>query len=176
MTKSKKTGWYEHLSVLIFAQGMWNEIDREKIITPLRKKRDEKTDNPYPFYLKLTLRKDPPDFVDCKICHLLYKLFRTILGKNDGILYQGHHYIVFEDDIEDMKDMASLILSGEKVKKFYLLYIKGFSEIKTTVIREMNISELKDLLTHKICNLEEFIEDLDKNDFKPRTIYEVTKF
>ena len=176
MTKIKKTGWYEHLSVLIFAQGIWDEKDREKVIVPLRKKRSKIIDNPYPFYLKLILRKDPPEFADCELCYLLYELFKEIRGPNDGILYQGHHYIVFEDDVEDMKDMANLILSGEKVKKFYLLYINGFSEIKTTVIRAMSLAELKEKLIHKRCNLEEFIEVLNKNEFKTRTIYEVSKY
>ncbi len=176
MTKHKKTGWYEHLSVLIFAQGVWNEKDRETVITSLQKKRGEITDNPYPFYLKLTRRKDPPEFADCVLCHLLYQLFKEIWGSNDGVLYQGHHYIVFEDDVEDMKDMASLILSFAKVKKFYFLYIEGFSEIKTTVIRAMNLTELKEKLTKKRCSIEEFTEILNRNKFQTRTIYEVTRY
>ncbi|MHA2006407.1 MAG: hypothetical protein ACXABO_18100 [Promethearchaeota archaeon] len=176
MPKHKKTGWYEHLGILIFAQGKWHESDREKLLIPIRKKREVKTDNPYPFYLKLTLRKDPPDYPDCGICHLLDKLFKDIRGPNDGILFLGHHYILFEDDVEEMKDMTKLILSGEKVKKFYLLYIQGFSEIKTTVIRKMNITELKELINHEKYDDGNFIEVLDKNEFKARVLYEVTKY
>lgn len=176
MTKHKKTGWYEHLNVLIFAQGVWNEKNREKVITSIQQKRNKITDNPYPFYFKLTRRKEPPEFADCELCHLLYQLFKEFWGSNDGILYQGHHYIELEDDVEDMMDMAKLILSFEKVKKFYLLYIKGFSEIKTTVIRAMCLTELKEKLTHKRCSLEEFIEILNKNEFQTRTIYEVARY
>ena len=149
MTKSKKKGWYEHFCVLIFAQGTWNEKDREEVISPLRKKRDEKSDNPYPFFLKLTHRKEPPEFPDCEVCHLIYELLKEFWSPNDGILYQGHHYLVFEDDVEDFKDMANIILSSEKVKKFFVLYIKGFSEIKTTLIRTMNLTELKEKLDYQ---------------------------
>lgn len=176
MTKQKKTGWYEHLTLLIFAQGVWNEKDRAILRSSLQNKRNKPTDNPYPFYLKLTHRKEPPEFADCNLCHLLYQLFIAIRGSSDGIFYQGHHYLDFKDDVKDMMDMTKLILSFEKVKKFYLLYIKGLSDIKTTVIREMNLEELKEKLVNKRCNLEEFIEILNTKEFKDKTIYEVTKY
>ncbi|MBY8991815.1 MAG: hypothetical protein KGD58_13795 [Candidatus Lokiarchaeota archaeon] len=176
MPKNKKTGWYEHLTVLIFAQGVWNEKDRAMVRTSLQNKRNKPTDNPYPFYLKLTHRKNPPEFADCELCHHLYQLFKEIWGSNDGSFYQGHHYLDFENDVKDMKDMAKLILSFEKVKKFYLLYVKGFSEIKTTVIKAMSLTELKEKLINKRCSLEEFIQILNRNEFKNRTIYEVTRY
>ena len=176
MPKHKKIGWYEHFCVLIFAQGKWDEKDRESIINPIQKKRKENLDYPYPFFTKLTLRRDPPHFAKCELCENLHSLFEELKGPNDAILYQGHHYLIFEDDKEDMKELVNNILSNEKVKKFYLVYIKGFSELKTTKIRAMDLNELKVLLPFKKVNKTDFIGILEENKFEKRIIYEVSKY
>lgn len=176
MPKRKKTGWYEHFSVLIFAQGRWNEKDRELIRNPLLEKYKEKSDNPYPFFTKLIRRKDPPKFADCPLCHRLYEMFKEIVNQNDYMLYQGHHYLIMEDDLEDMKKLPELILSNDKVKKFYLLYIGGFSDIKTNTIQAMELKELKENLHFEKCGKLEFIKILEENNFKNRIVYEVVKY
>ena len=176
MPKHKKTGWYEHFCILIFAQGKWSDSDRERVINPIQNKRKEKIEHPYPFFTKLTLRRDPPQFAKCELCENLHTLFKELKGLNDTILYQGHHYLIFEDDKEDIKELVSIILSNEKVKKFYLVYIKGFSEIKTTKISAMNLDELKALLTFKKVNKAEFIKILEDNIFEKRTMYEISKY
>ena len=176
MPKHKKTGWYEHFCILIFAQGKWNHNDREGVINPIREKRKENIDDPYPFFTKLTLRRNPPQFATCQLCESLHSLFEELRGQNDAILYQGHHYLIFDDDKEDMKELVNLILSNEKVKKFYLIYIKGFSEIKTTKIRAMDLNELKALLTFKKVGKTEFIQILEDNIFEKRTVYEISKY
>ena len=176
MPKHKKTGWYEHFCILIFAQGKWKDIDREGIISPIREKRKEKKDYPYPFFTKLTLRRDPPQFAMCELCEGLHNLFEDLKGQNDAILYQGHHYLILEDDKEDMKELVSIILSNEKVKKLYLVYIKGFSELKTTKIRAMDLNGLKALLTFKKVSKTDFIVILEENKFEKRIVYEVSKY
>ena len=176
MPKHKKTGGYEHFSVLIFAQGTWNDKDRESIRKPLLEKYMEKSDNPYPFFTKLTRRKNPPEFGDCPLCHRLYEMFKEIVGPNDFTLYQGHHYLIMEDDLQDMKLLPDIILSKDKVKKFYLLYIEGFSDMKTTDIRAMELNDLKGKLTFKKLKKQDFIEILDNNKFENRTVYEISKY
>ena len=103
-------------------------------------------------------------------------MIKELKGSNDGVLYQGHHYLILDDDAEDMKEMVGIILSNDKVKKFYLLYIEGFSEIKTTVIRAMDLKELKEKLTLKKINQTEFIQILDQNKFENRVIYEISRY
>lgn len=176
MPKHKKTGWYEHFCILIFAQGKWNNTDREGIINPIREKRKENIHDPYPFFTKLTLRRDPPQFAMCELCERLHDLFKEIKGENDAILYQGHHYLIYEDDKEDMKELVDIILSNEKVKKFYLIYIKGFSELKTTKIRTIDLIRLKALLTSKKVSKTDFVKILDENKFENRIVYEVSKY
>ena len=51
MVRHQKMGAYEHFCVLIFAQGTWNDRDRESIIKPLQDKHNEQRDNPYHLYL-----------------------------------------------------------------------------------------------------------------------------
>ena len=176
MLKHKKTGWYEHFSVLIFVQGTWNEKDRELIRKPLLEKYKEKSENPYPFFTKLTRRKDPPEFADCPLCHRLYEMFKEITGLNDFILYQGHHYLIMEDDLEDIKEMVKIILSNDKVKKIYILYIKGFSNINTTEIRSMNLANLKEKLSFQRYKQNVFLEFLNNNGFEKRVVYEILKY
>jgi len=176
MPKHKKTGWYDHFCVLIFAQGKWNDKDREEVNNPIRKKRKENIVDPYPFFTKLTLRRDPPQFAMCELCENLYTFFEELKGPNDAILYQGHHYLIFEDDKEDMKELVSIILSNEKVKIFFLVYIKGFSELKTTKILAMDLNELKALLTLKKVSKTDFIDILEENKFEKRIVYEVSKY
>ncbi len=173
--KKSKIGIYEHFCVLIFAQGIWNEKDRKDIRKPIQERHNKVSDNPYHFFLKLTYRDNMPIYAECKLCCPIYEMFEEIKGKNDGILYQGHHYLILEDDIDDIKEFTNLILSNDKIKKFYILYLDSFKEIKTTVINSMNLQDLKEKLTLKTCLKSEFIKILDDNEFKSRTIYEISK-
>jgi hypothetical protein len=102
-------------------------------------------------------------------------LFEEIKGNNDGILYQGHHYLIPEDDFNDLKSLANLILSQSKVKKFYLLYLDGLGEIKRTALETMTLEDLKEFVNFEKCNIDDFLFILDGNKFKNRTIYEVSK-
>ena len=176
MIKSQKRGAYEHFCVLIFAQGTWNDKDRESIIKPLQEKHNEKRDDPYHLYLKLTRRDTMPQYSDCQLCRPIYELLEEIKGQNDTILFQGHHYLIIEDDAEDLKDLAEFVLSKDKVKKLYLLYLDSFKEIKTTVINTMTLQDLKEKLTWKQVSTTEFIKILHENNFSSRTIYEITKY
>lgn len=92
------------------------------VINSIREKRKENIDDPYPFFTKLTLRRDPPQFAICELCENLHHLIEELKGKNDAILYQSHHYLILEDYKEDTKELVSITLSNEKVKKFYLVY------------------------------------------------------
>ena len=176
MVKHQKMGAYEHFCVLIFAQGTWNESDRQSIIKPLQEKHNEQRDDPYHLYLKLTRRDKMPQYSDCQLCRPIYEMLEEFKGKNDALLYQGHHYLILEDDKEDLKDFTKFVLSKDKVKKLYILYLDSFKEIKRTIISTMSIQDLKEKLTQKRVNTPEFIEILNENSFNSRTIYEITKY
>ena len=173
--KRRKTGAYEHFCVLIFAQGTWKETDRESVRNLIKDKVKTMREVPYNIYYKLTYRDQMPIYSDCHLCQPIYKTFEEFKGNNDGILYQGHHYLIPEDDFDDMKCLANLIISHNKVKKFYLLYLDSFREIKRTVLDKMNLDEFKEKLKFKKCNINDFFLLIDNNKFKNRTVYEISK-
>jgi len=173
--KRRKTGAYEHFCVLIFAQGTWKETDRESVRNLIKDKVKTMREVPYNIYYKLTYRDQMPIYSDCHLCQPIYKTFEEFKGNNDGILYQGHHYLIPEDDFDDMKCLANLIISHNKVKKFYLLYLDSFREIKRTILEKMNLVEFKKKLKFKKCNINDFILLIDNNKFKNRTVYEISK-
>jgi hypothetical protein len=175
MAKHRKTGAYEHFCVLIFAQGTWKETDKDSVRNLIKEKLKSLKEAPYNIFYKLTYRDKMPIYADCHICQPIYKMFEEFKGNNDGILYLGHHYLIPEDDFEDMKSLTNLILSHNKVKKFYLLYLDGFKEIKRTILNEMNLEEFKEKLKFKKCNSNDFILIIDNDKFKNRTVYEISK-
>ena len=176
MVRHQKMGAYEHFCVLIFAQGTWNDKDRESLLKPLQEKHNEQRDNSYHLFLKLTRRDSMPQYSDCQLCRPIYELFEEIKGQNNVLLFQGHHYLILEDDMEDLKYLVKLVLSKDSVKKLYLLYLDSFKEIKKTVISTMNLQDLKDKLAQKRVSTPEFIDILNENNFSSRTIYEITKY
>ncbi|NVM17986.1 MAG: hypothetical protein HWN80_09735 [Candidatus Lokiarchaeota archaeon] len=175
MVKRRKTGAYEHFCVLIFAQGIWKETDRDSVRNLIKEKLKSMKEASYNIFFKLTHREQMPIYADCHLCQPIYKMFEEFKGSNDGILYQGHHYLIPEDDFDDMKSLAHLIISHNNVKKFYLLYLDGLGEIKRTILDNMNLEEFKEKLNFKKCNITEFISIIDSNKFKNRTVYEITK-
>ena len=175
MGKPRKKGTYEHLCILIFAQGTWKESDKISILNPLRKERKLYPDDPYPFFLKLTHQEEEPSYGDCSLDPLIYQILKQIQGKSDGILFLGHHYLVFPDDIFGLKKFTDLVLSHKKVKKFYLLYLDSLGEIKRTIISKFDFSTLKNMLSFEKCTQPAFLELLDNNEFQERVIYEVSK-
>ena len=175
MLKHRKTGTYEHFCVLIFAQGTWKEADRDGVRNLIRDKVKNIKEIAYNVFYKLTFRDRMPIYADCHLCQPIYKMFEEFKGNNDGIMYQGHHYLIPEDDFEDMKNLANLIISHGKVKKFYLLYLDSFREIKRTILNEMNLKEFKEKLKFKKCTINNFISIIDTYKFKNRTIYEISK-
>ena len=176
MIRHQKMGAYEHFCVLIFAQGTWGEKDREVILKPLQEKHNEQRDDPYHLYLKLTRRDSMPQYSDCQLCRPIYEMLEEMKGQNDALLFQGHHYLIVEDDVEDLKDLVNLVLSKDKVKKLYLLYLDSFKEIKATVINRMSLPDLKEKLTQKRVSTAEFINILHEKNFSSRIIYEITKY
>jgi hypothetical protein len=169
-------GAYEHFCVLIFAQGTWNNKDRESILKPLQEKHNEQRDNPYHLFLKLTRRDSMPQYSDCQICRPIYEMLEELKSHNDTILFQGHHYLIIEDDQEDLEELVKMVLSNDKVKKIYILYLDSFKEIKRTAINTMSLQDLKEKLTQKRVNTSEFIKILHEKNFSSRTIYEITKY
>ncbi len=175
MVKHRKTGAYEHFCVLIFGQGTWKEADRDNVRNLIREKLRDKNDTHYSIFNKLTYRDQMPIYTDCHICQPIYKMFEEFKGNNEGILYQGHHYLIPEDDFDDMKSLINLIISHDKVKKIYLLYLDSFREIKRTILNDMELEEFKEKLNFTKCNNNDFITLIDSNKFKNRTVYEITK-
>jgi hypothetical protein len=175
MVKHRKTGAYEHFCVLIFAQGTWKETDRDSVRSLIREKVKSVKEASYNIFDKLTYREQMPIYADCHLCQPIYKMFEEFKGNNDGILYQGHHYLIPEDDFDDLKCLANLIISHNKVKKFYILYIDGFGEIKRTILNNMNLEQFKEKLIFKKCAINDFLLLIDNNNFENRTVYEITK-
>ncbi|MBY9011266.1 MAG: hypothetical protein KGD70_02715 [Candidatus Lokiarchaeota archaeon] len=175
MVKHRKTGAYEHFCVLIFAQGTWKETDKNTVRKLIIEKAKNMKDVPYNIFNKLTYRDEMPIYSDCHLCQPIYKMFEEFKGNNDGIMYQGHHYLIPEDDFDDMKSLANLIISHKKVKKFYLLYLDSFGEIKRTSLDDMTLEEFKKKLIFEKCNIDDFLLILDNKKFKNRTVYEISK-
>ena len=173
MGKPKKKGAYEHFCVLIFAQGTWTDQDIESIRGPLLEKRKMQKDLPYPLFTKLVRSNEKPTYGDCHICGPIYDLLKEIQGSNDGILYQGHHYIIPEDDLDDMKELARLIMNNNKVKKLYILYLDSFGEIERNIIKKWELSDLKANIQHKKCSLVDFEKVIDDDNFRERIVYEI---
>lgn len=176
MQKHRKFGTYEHFCLIIFAQGKWNEKDRQGIRKSLSEKRNEEKDSPYPLYTKLVYRDVMPKYADCKLCEPIYELLIELKGSNDGLIFQGHHFLILEDDRENMKDLADSILSNDRVKKFFLLYFDSFKEIKKTIIPMITLNDLKEKLTTRKCKIEEFKTIIADNRFQSRIIYEISKY
>ena len=175
MVKHRKTGAYEHFCVLIFAQGTWKEADKDDVRNLIREKLRDKNDTHYSIFNKLTYRDQMPIYADCHICQPIYKMFEEFKGNNEGIMYQGHHYLIPEDDFDDMKSLINLIISHDKVKKIYLLYLDSFKEIKRTILYDMNLEEFKEKLNFTKCNITDFLLMIDNKKFKNRTVYEISK-
>ncbi|MBY8988124.1 MAG: hypothetical protein KGD61_06685 [Candidatus Lokiarchaeota archaeon] len=175
MVKHTKTGAYEHFCVLIFAQGTWKETDRDSVRNLIKEKMKSMKEASYNIFFKLTYRDQIPIYADCHLCQPIYKMFEEFKGNSDGILYQGHHYLIPEDDFDDMKSLANLIISHSKVKKFYLLYLDGFKEIKRTGLDKMNLEQFKEKLKFNKCTIHDFILIIDNNRFRNRTVYEISK-
>ena len=173
MGKPKKKGAYEHFCVLIFAQGTWTDKDIESIKELLLKKSAMQEDLPYPFFTKLVLRHKKPSYSDCHICSPIYDLFKEIQGSNDTIFYQGHHYIIPEDDMDDMKELARLVMNNNKVKKLYILYLDSFGEIDRNIIKKWELSDLRANIKYEKCSLVDFEKLIDDNNFRERVIYEI---
>jgi len=176
MGKPKKKGAYDHFCVAILAQGKWTDKDRAIVRQKLIEKRKEKTDAPYPLFLKLTRQEEKPSYSDCHICGPIYDMFQEIISVNDNIYYHGHHYIIPEGDNEDIKELANIIIKDNKVKKFYLLILDGFGEVNRTDIKQWTLKELKEQITLKKCNISEFEKVIDEDNVKPRIIYEIIKY
>ncbi len=117
-----------------------------------------------------------PQYSDCHLCRHIYEMLGEIKDQNDALLFRGHNYQIIEDDVEALKDLAKMLLSKNKVKKLYLLYLDSFKEIKTTVINTMNLQALKEKLAQKRVNTPMFINILHEKNFSSRTIYEITKY
>jgi hypothetical protein len=175
MVKHRKTGAYEHFCVLIFAQGTWKETDKEIVRKLIIEKAKNMKDIPYNIFNKLTYRDEMPIYSDYHLCQPIYKMFEEFKGNSNGIMYQGHHYLIPEDDFDDMKSLANLIISHKKVKKFYLLYLDSFGEIKRTSLDDMTSEEFKKKLIFEKCNIDDFLLILDNKKFKNRTVYEISK-
>ena len=174
MVSKQKMGTYHHFCVVIIAQDKWSENDLNSVRNPLLEKRRHTDANKYGIFLKLTRRTKIPIYSDCHLCQPIYEWILNLKGKMDAIIYQGHHYIT-ADDIPDMKVLINLILSNNRVKKMYILYIDSLGEIRRNKIESMNLDELKNIIKLKRTNRAEFISILENNGFKERIIYEIAK-
>ena len=174
MGSKQKTGAYQHFCAIIIAQGKWSESDFDSVRSPLLEKRRQTDANEYGFFLKLTHRTKIPMYSDCHLCQPIYEWLTNLKGQMDGIIYQGHHYLT-EEDKPDLITFLNLILSNNRVKKLYILYIDSLSEIRRNEIKSMDLVDLKNIIKLKKTSMSEFNSILENNDFKERIIYKIGK-
>jgi hypothetical protein len=174
MPRKNKKGEYEHFCVLIFAQGQWSESDMQSVLEPIQKVITTNTPDPYPFFLKLTRRTEDPR--NCMMCTPAYELLSELKGQADGIIYLGHHYIIPEDDLEEMARFVKMVLDYERVKKMYMLYLDGFGEIKRTELSQWDLETLKSHIETKTSNMSDFLKQIESGKFDNRVLYEIVKW
>ena len=152
MTYSKKGTpiSYAHYAVLVFAQGVWAERDKEAIH---KKSKANITKTPNLF------RSDSP--ASCDICIQIHDIFGEIKGKNDGILYTTHSLLL---EIDEIKVIANMFLADDlKVKKLYIFQggpVKRSERGKKIDIRKR--------LTSKKVFKDEFLEILENGNLKKK--------
>ncbi|MHA1949835.1 MAG: hypothetical protein ACXAAO_05445 [Candidatus Thorarchaeota archaeon] len=176
MVRKQKKGAYEHLSVLIFGQGQWSETDRQLVVQSIRNETKKYLQDPYPFFMKLTRRSEPFNPGSCDICTPAYDLIQELKGQADGIIYLGHHYLIPEDDLEDMVNFIKLVLENNKVKKMYLLYLDGFGEIKRTQLATWDLETLKAHIQARTLTKDDFLKDITSGKFDNRVLYEIVNW
>ena len=176
MGKPKKKGAREHVCMAVIAQGTWNEKERQHIRQPLLKKHEIRTDEPYPFHLKLTLRDEKPAYSDCSLCGPIHEMFQGLIGSNDHLYYHGHHYIIPEDYKDGLKELPRLFLENLKIKKLYFLYLDSFSEVARNEITAWSVKELKEHVIPHRCTSQEFERSIEEGTFTSRTLYEIIKY
>ncbi|MBE0526628.1 MAG: hypothetical protein IH631_06770 [Candidatus Thorarchaeota archaeon] len=175
MVRKKNKGAYEHFGVLIYGQGKWSETDRQSVVKPIQDVVRTYTKDPYPFFLKLTRVSEPFQPGECTVCTPIHEMFQELKGQADGILYLGHHYIIPEDDLEDMASFVKMVLDNDSVKKMYLLYIDGFGDIKRTELAQWDLETLKAHIETQTITKSDFLAALSEDKFNSRVLYEIVK-
>ena len=160
--------------MLIFGQGQWSESDRQSVEEPIREVVTTYTPDPYPFFLKLTRRTEDPR--SCKMCTPTYELLSELKGQADGILYLGHHYLITEDDLEDMSKFVKMVLENDNVKKMYMLYLDGFRDIKRTQLAQWDSETLKTHIETKTISKSDFLDAISESRFDNQVLYEIVKW
>ncbi|TFG95273.1 hypothetical protein E4H12_13595 [Candidatus Thorarchaeota archaeon] len=176
MVRKSKKGAYEHFCVLLYGQGQWSEADRQSVVAPILKIVKTYTPDPYPFFLKLNPVGESFQPGGCAICTPIHTLFQELKGQADGILYLGHHYIIPEDDLEDMASFVKMVLDNDLVKKMYILYIDGFGDIKKTELAQWDLETLKTHIETQTVTRSDFLTTLSDGRFNNRVIYEIVKW
>lgn len=172
-TKSKQ-GTYEHFCILVLAQSPWKDLDKERIRNIALEKKKEIRDEDYHFYDRLVYRDKQPEYSLCLLCNQIYKLFINLKQDRDFILYQGHHYIV-TDDYLDLLEFTKLLLSDEKVKKIYVLYLDSLIEFRKEDINKMFYDDFIELIYERKCTIKDFESIIHNQKFKERVLYEILK-
>jgi hypothetical protein len=110
------------------------------------------------------------------MCTPAYELLSELKGQADGIIYLGHHYIIPEDDLEEMARFVKMVLDYERVKKMYMLYLDGFGEIKRTELSQWDLETLKSHIETKTSNMSDFLKQIESGKFDNRVLYEIVKW
>ena len=148
---------YDHFGLLIFGQGIWKENFTQKI------SKDTKINF---FHLsgyskdslfctcpvcnamvKLFDPMNPDCYVDlCELCKPIFKKFKKIKGKNEGIIFLSHNII---RDFKLLQNLTGGLLSKNQIKKIYILEIEYNKILKP-------IPVIIDSLGHKRLSKSEF--------------------
>lgn len=176
--KRSKKGSHTHFCLRIIPRGKWKETDRRVLLNKIQEYRRAftlKSGYDYHLFDKLTRISERPVGRYCNLCGLLYDILENKDPRTDTILFLGHHYLIIEEDLPEMITLIEMLKDDPKVKKFHMLYLDSLTEMKKTKIAEMQQSDVRNKITHKIIKISAFIDILTQRKFEIRTLYEVQR-
>ena len=146
---------YLHFGSLVFAQGKWDQKDRNGVMEIVRAHHRD---------LPNLYRTNFP--TSCDLCTQIHDIFQEIKRNNDGVMYIGHTNL----ELDEILLVTKLFMEDDRIKKFY--FFQGGPVKRTEVGKKHNIRER---LTPKKCTKSEFIEILKNKRFEEEILYEITK-
>lgn len=166
---------YTHFCLLIHSQDTWKEKKKNQLFSDVKKEflyftghSDCNICNTCPVCLSLNDLFDPehpgPYYETCKACDVVYRDFKSKLGKSDGLILFSH--TVIPD--EAVKAMVEKLLEEEAVKKVYILEITRPSRRERKKYRNSKLSDMKVTKTA-------FLQACNEDKIIPLTVYEIRK-
>ncbi len=167
---------YGHTCLLIFAQGTWKGLYKERLIGEIKKEFISNMDideiDRWNEIFKVPLF-NPTRFVNfakvCDVCYPLIKIFEEKKENNDSLIFFSHNILGWKG----MEKFLLFILGEANVKKIYFLELDQDSYTKEAKNR---IPEIIENITDQKVNRTEFFKLFENKQLKFSTLYEVSKY